>query len=611
MAVFFCQKVEAQPIITEQTITQFLPHFVAGKLLSSEFNSTIFIDTASSETHSVTLEIFDDFGRPVVVSTDKGVGYKFVVDFVQGVKEQEELEILKNNSLVTGWIRVISLQPISLSLKFQQFEIGASKPIGQATVFPSPVRNVLVFQLDPENAVALVNPSRQDATVTFTAFDRTGQKIKEGSFVLARGAHFAVFFREAPFFVDGIGKIVIASNIALSGIVLDFDGTAFNTILPLKIPRKFGFKNLPGVPGDKIGVACFEPSDRICPKELVAYAANEAFAKLQEFLDRETPLNGSESKPLPIDRDEYGFPKVLELKGKKTAKEYLLSEEPGQDWLNGTFNNKLFFQEMKTFDVFSDYSLVLMFVDTFFLNEGSLPTGFVAQASIYSPFCDGKFVPASVCTGKAFVSSLLLPFLKRDLLLNTDLFLDWNRNTFVGDTYGHVADFAFYIVFHEFIHAATVPWHSGTDWDWPLNSVMNIYKTSGMFRENGTSQAVLTPADTALLSIAPALNPEIFHWVKVDQSRPVIKILSKEFFVEKKQLRVIISVEEEDGGIRFVAADHSKHPSYQLLYFRELTHEEGNNIEMVIPVSGDQFKEGIAIHVFNHQGFKDSIRITP
>ncbi|MEK7559806.1 MAG: hypothetical protein AAB522_00695, partial [Patescibacteria group bacterium] len=158
-AMFFSKKAQSdEQLFADQTITQYLPHFVAGKLSLTEWESKVFVDIVDSKPHSVMFEFFDDFGNPANVFTDHGYGSIFVVDLIPGAREHEEISILKSNNFLSGWIRVKSPKPISLSLKFQQFILGGNESIGQATVFPSPMENMFVFQSDLENGIALANP---------------------------------------------------------------------------------------------------------------------------------------------------------------------------------------------------------------------------------------------------------------------------------------------------------------------------------------------------------------------------------------------------------------------------------------------------------------------
>ena len=59
-AMFFSKKAQSdEQLFADQTITQYLPHFVAGKLSLTEWESKVFVDIVDSKPHSVMFEFFD------------------------------------------------------------------------------------------------------------------------------------------------------------------------------------------------------------------------------------------------------------------------------------------------------------------------------------------------------------------------------------------------------------------------------------------------------------------------------------------------------------------------------------------------------------------------
>ena len=295
-------------------ITQFFPQLVAGSLSASDWESRVLLVNLGGEPNAVTVDFFDASGHPLTVSTNKCVASSFIVTLPKPASDSvssDVLEIFRNSgSFVTGWVKAHSTKPFGADLGFSQFAPGSTEPIGKADVPPSPVENVFTYPLAPSNGVALVNPGSQDANVKFTAFDRNGNKLKEGTFGLARGAHMSTFFNQAPFFLDAVGIIVIASNVPLSGVSLEFDGLVFKTVPRIPTPRRLDSARAEA----KIGFVYIRDNGRQTQPGIQARLA-EYVGFQQALLDKELPLNGFNRVQLPYDLDVNGLPKVEIIDG--------------------------------------------------------------------------------------------------------------------------------------------------------------------------------------------------------------------------------------------------------------------------------------------------------
>ena len=104
---------------------QYLPHFVAGSLPASDWESKILLVNLAGGPSSVTVDFFDNSGNPIVVSTNKGMNSSFVVTLSKPSSDSvssDELVIFRNTgSFVTGWVKVRSTQLFSVDSEFKQF----------------------------------------------------------------------------------------------------------------------------------------------------------------------------------------------------------------------------------------------------------------------------------------------------------------------------------------------------------------------------------------------------------------------------------------------------------------------------------------------------------
>ena len=507
----------------QQEITQFLPHFAAGRTPVSEWNSVVSIHSRTSQENWVKIEFFDSIGQPVVLATDKGTNSKFLLKLSTGETDVSiNLEILRSNAFSVGWERITSTCPVSTYLTFRNFLPGESATIGQASVFASPTDLVLNFPLDFENGVALVNPGTADANVKFVALDKAGNKIKEGAFPepLKRGYHVARYFSQEPFFLNDVGEIIISSNIPLSGIALDLDGLTFSTLPSLSPKRRLDnpYENF------KINTIYIYPSDKE-PQRDVAKRVNEAFFQYESMMRRELRLYGTMAHipELPVERDENGLPTVFSVKLSRPGGTYVSVEDVGEE-LRPEFIKKYGEKQWK-----SGPRIGILFYD--------MPSGFKGTGLCYSATGPSQYIASVQLSGD------ILPFLNSSYLEN--------KQTFKND-----AEYAFFVFGHELEHCLGLNFHVGTQYLAPNKFEIKLFQTllnptnlyEGCFNPIASgSQCVLSPMEASILPRMPILNLDNYNWTNWDRWSPNLwepysQIISKELVGNR--LKVVLRISE-------------------------------------------------------------------
>ena len=579
-------------------ITQFLPHFVAGSLPGSDWESRILLVNLAGGPNTVTVTFFDNDGNPLAVSTNRGTDSSFVVTLPKPTPEavsSEVLEILRNSgSFVTGWAKVASLLPVGLNLEFKQFTPGSTEPVGKADVPPSPVENVLTYPLSPNNGVALVNPGSQEANVSFTAFNRAGSKVKEGTFKLARGGHRAVFFREAPFFLDATGIIVMASNIPLSGVALEFEGLVFKTIPRLPTPRRLDSKASPA----KVGFVYIYSDDRP-PQPGIQDRLAEYVGFQQELLDKEMLLNGFNRIQLPYDLDENGRPKVVIVNG-GNREQYFDYNQKGDPFyrvrwevLWGRANKEA-----------PDWDRIVLFAD-FWLDR----------------LVDGNRDDITINGGGsgANISALYLPFLRKSYFGDKRLYRGVPIPEFggkpmpfggsYGNTFEDLADASIALVNHENGHAFWFLPHSSTgNTD---SNVPGFYTMVGRISQVGcmnptrSAECILLPVEANKVATARFSRSNDYDWFDRQPSNPKVEILSKEIIGTK--LRVTFKAEDPENGLRSFSV-HTTASDPWTRSWRLFTHlDDLENVSVEVDITGRTTEDIIYLAVLNNRGSQETI----
>jgi len=561
---FFPGVAEAQNV--QQAITRFLPHFAAGSLPASEWETSVNFFNSTAENNSILVELFDSTGNPLVVATSKGVGDKFGI--VLGPNASDTVTIFRNNGFVSGWAKTTSFTPYGASLSFSQFVGGTL--VGSATVLSSPTVNVLSFPLDRENGVALTNPGSQNANGSFTAFNKAGQKIKEGTFGFVRGGHFASYFREAPFFVEDEGTIVISSNIPISGMGLDFDGLVFKTLPSLPTPRKLDSIRS----GVKIGFFYLNSNDRPpMDKEKIQKGIAEAIYFQKTLLDKEMVLNGfSPIENIPYDLEENGLPKVVMVQGENREQYWYSTPDKGVDAIDNAIKGR----------IPENWGYQVIFVDAFTENQGTVLAG-----------GGGWF------EGRLYLNAREIPLMDRK---------------FFGDnspcphspvrTKSDCANNAFTVFNHEAGHAFWALGHSSPADDsnqvvssqMRFRSMMGPSARDGCFNpeQTGKGECILLPVEAEGIARGSTSRLNDFGWITEDESVPSVQILSKEF--DGSRLKLVFSTDDSESGISSVYVTTNSNPFVQ--FWRQIDHRD-NLSEMTIEATlkASEARRGLGLGV--------------
>lgn len=527
----------------QQQITKFLPHLVAGSLPASDWESEVFLVNLSGEPNIVTVEFFGHDGSPLIFSTSKGVGSSFKITLTN-YASSDVLKIFRDiGLLVSGWAKVYATKPFAVDLEFRQFLSGAERPVGKADVLSSPAENVHTYPLSPNNGIALVNPGSQDASVNFTAFNRAGNKIREGNFVFKRGGHAAVFFKEAPFFLEEDGIIVIASNIPLSSIALNFDGLVFKTIPRIPTPRILDSPHS----GIQIGFVYLNSNDRqpIQKAELQKYLA-EAVHFQKTLLDKEMPLNGYDPIKLPYDLEDNGLPKVVMVQGG---------------------NQELYSFKNRSWDAINQLE-----IDA----KSYIPSHWKYIIYIPDVWKEDDDIPGNGGGGVVYVSIQDVRYMDRAFL---------GDNTpcarVLGRTKSHCANSSLGHFNHETGHAFWNLEHSAFSDDSSTFLMDQMRFMSMMGRRGdgcfnpkqvGKGECALLPVEALSIARGPLSRLNDFAWIPERDSWPIVEVISKEMTVGFR-LKVVLRAEDAVFGISSVAINTSSASPF-IQYWKQIDHRD-------------------------------------
>ncbi len=574
----------------DMKITQYLPHFVAGSIPASEWVSNISIKNNGKSVAQIDLLAYGQNGQPLYLLTDRGYSNKFSL-VIEG-NGSLVLHVLRNQPFVIGWIKTESIFPSSFSvyLEYKEFIPATDQVIGKASVFSSEARSVLTFDLKPENGVAIVNTGAEDSFVVFTAYNEVGVEVKNGSFLLPRGNQIAAFLNQSPFFLEGKGKVVFISPISkVSGIALDFDGFTFSTLPSLPTPRRISPNNQ--WEGAKIGFVYWYSDDRNPQPGVTDRIAEEIEVK-QALFDKELPLNGFESKPLPFAKDQNGKPAILVVKGGNREK-YIHRDKTDsyERW-----DSNLIRADFMPF-VPSDWKFLTVFVDLWAIRNGQLED---------FPMMGGG--------GTAWMTAALLPFMKKSLFGNKNPYRgapipEFGNQPMFGDlgtTFEDLAEGAFQTVNHEDGHAFFNLDHSQVEERFSRYvSMMGAASQNGCFNSNRSVECVLLPIEAVGIAQSLIMNLDDYGYM-VASPAPKIEVISKE--LHGSRLKVVFRiVDHEKSGISSVSIQSTYvRPFAQ--YWREIGHmEDLNNLVIETDIFGTT--RDIYLSAINNQGVASAISL--
>lgn len=593
-AVVFLLSNPVAKLEAQQVITQLLPHFVAGSLPASDWESKILVVNLAGSENAVVVDFFDNAGNPLAVSTNKGTNSSFVVTLPKPEPDSvgsEVLEIFRNTgSFVTGWAKIRSSKPFGADLGFTQFAPGGIDPIGKADVPPSPAENVLTYPLAPNNGVALVNPGSQSANVNFTAFDRAGNKIREGKFSVARGEHKAMFFNQEPFFLEEKGIIVIASNIPLSGIAMEFDGLVFKTVPRIPTPRRLDSK----ISASKIGFVYIYDENRQ-PQPDIQKRLAEYVGFQQALLDKEMLLNGHNRVQLPYDLDQNGLPKV-EIINAGSRDQYFDYTKTGFDRIRWEL-----FQKQIDSRIPSDWAKKVVFVDMWLdrVVEGQ------SDDIVVSGGGDGSWLTA-----------IYLPFLKKSYFGDKRRYVgvpipefggkplpQWYGGARTTETFENLADRAIETVNHENGHSFWYLGHSDAGEKGHFLSMVSGRGLAGRGCVNPTQpiECILLPAEAQMAAIGEISRPNDFGWVQKDSSYPEIEVLSYQIVGTK--LKANFRAKDLESGINSISIQTYTAP--WTAYWRAVSHSDDLDNMTIETEIGSQ-PVHLWIEATNNQGQTES-----
>ncbi len=217
-ACFFANSLYAQSVY-------YLPQIANGGN-GGRFTTTFVLCNNSGSAFAATLELFDDEGNPLIMAVDGNSGSRFTIHLPAGGTQL--LETDGQGSLVAGVAKISSPAEIGVSEIFRVYDmdgthytetgISDAKPLSS---FVLPVDTTASFN----TALAVLNTTGRDATVTLTLRDSSGQQSGiPVIFTLGANKHIAHYVygpgQLFPTVANFQGSILVQSSEPLASIAL-------------------------------------------------------------------------------------------------------------------------------------------------------------------------------------------------------------------------------------------------------------------------------------------------------------------------------------------------------------------------------------------------------
>lgn len=404
----------------------------------------------------------------------------------------------------------------------------------------------------------------------------------------------AVFFNQEPFFLDATGIIIIASNIPLSSIALDFDDVVFRTIPRIPTPRRLDSQRSAA----KIGFVYIYSNDRQ-PQPGVQERIAEYVGFQQALLDKEMLLYGFNRVQLPYDFDEKGLPKVAVINAGDREQYFDYTKRSHE-----RIRLKKLSDEIERWTP-PDWYKWVVFVDMWLDREVDGQRDDIVQLG------GGR---------ESWLSAQNLPFLKKSYFGDKRPYQKVSipefggkptPNLVCGFTLEDYADCAIHTVNHENGHTFWSLSHSDAGIKSSFRSMMggwpSFYQNPsevGCMNPKRSIECILLPIEAQRIANGMISRPNDFGWIsgwdEEFDSLPTIEVLSTELTGSK--LRVTFKAEDLIGGINSFSIYIGSSIPY-VYFWRQISHLDNmENITAEADIFGSNPTSGTFLAVQNNQG---------
>ncbi len=216
-----------------QNNTYYFSHFA----FAENWESTLTYVNYSTETVTCTTNFYGDSGAPLAVPFAQGSVTTRADVLAPGGSIHDSTTAPHTGSVVEGWAQATCTGPVQASMLFREFSAGV--PIDEAGV-NAEVAATTEFATFAQTAtgIAYANPSStQSATITFTVYDNSGNRLGSGNVTLGPLAHGASNIGPLLGLQSFTGFVKITSTIPVISLSLNYEvAPIFSSLPPGDLP---------------------------------------------------------------------------------------------------------------------------------------------------------------------------------------------------------------------------------------------------------------------------------------------------------------------------------------------------------------------------------------
>ena len=212
--------------------TQGNTYYFSDFAFAENWESTLTYINYSTDAVTCTTNFYGDNGAPLAVPFAQGSVTTRTDLLAPGGSIHDPTTAPHTGAVVEGWAQATCTGPVQASMLFRQYNSGV--PIAEAGV-NAEVAGATEFATFAQTAtgIAYANPSpTQSATITFTAYDNSGNRLGSGNVALGPLAHSASNIGPLLGLQPFTGFVKITSTIPIISLSLNYEAAPIFSSLP-------------------------------------------------------------------------------------------------------------------------------------------------------------------------------------------------------------------------------------------------------------------------------------------------------------------------------------------------------------------------------------------
>jgi hypothetical protein len=210
----------------------YFPHLAFG----GGFQTTLTYVNYSPQSVSCQTVFYSDSGGALQVPFSGGAVSSHADNLAPGATIHVQTQANARGTLTAGWARTQCTGPVKASLLYRLYNGDVAQ--GEAGVNASTtLATEFVTFAQTQTGIAYANPSTVPATITITALDSSGARLRSTSFVLQPNAHGAANVRPLLNLSSFTGSVQITSTVPIVSLSLNAEAyPVFSSLPPGDLP---------------------------------------------------------------------------------------------------------------------------------------------------------------------------------------------------------------------------------------------------------------------------------------------------------------------------------------------------------------------------------------